>query len=361
MGLTNCPDCKGKVSDSATACPHCGRPMKKPEIKTDPLLSQASSAGKIHCSDCKGYVNPKKQSGRKSNLYLRADLPGNFDPMIRMPDGPDENYCPICNKRLHGQPESYGSGSSRTVQTPAQEKAENFGYIVWATIAIMILVGGWGTFSGEGTVHLDKDASGFVWLLVIGVIAFVLWASFSDYWIGLVEKEGNAKAKTAAKAKARAAKAKARAAEVKTADLLERRKLLQAKMAARAKAKAAEAKAVKIEPVISYIYLAIEAAIRKEVRKPTGELTKAVLEKVTRLPFSRTNITDVDLKELAKLKNLTRLYLNRTQITDKGLKELAKLENLTHLNLKSTNITDAGLAELKKALPKCQIKHSLKK
>jgi hypothetical protein len=26
MGLTSCPDCGGNVSDSARACPHCGRP-----------------------------------------------------------------------------------------------------------------------------------------------------------------------------------------------------------------------------------------------------------------------------------------------------------------------------------------------
>jgi hypothetical protein len=29
MGLIDCPDCKGKVSDIAPACPHCGRPFER--------------------------------------------------------------------------------------------------------------------------------------------------------------------------------------------------------------------------------------------------------------------------------------------------------------------------------------------
>ncbi len=74
----------------------------------------------------------------------------------------------------------------------------------------------------------------------------------------------------------------------------------------------------------------IEAAIRKELEKPTGELTKADLAKVTRL------------------------NLNDTKITDAGLKDVAKLQKLEKLWLDSTQITDAGVAELSKALPKCK-------
>jgi hypothetical protein len=331
--------------------------MKKPEIKTDSRLSQASSGGKMHCPDCKGYVNPTKQSGRKSNLYLRADLPGDFDPMVRMPDGPAEYYCPICNKRLYGQPYSYGS--STTVKTPAEEKGENFGCFIWATIAVMILVGGWGMFNAMENETQSSGHNPFAWLCLIGSSAAIMLVFVGPDWTSLFADDPKAKAK-AREAKAR--EAKAREAKARGAKSKVREAKAKAK-AAKAKVRATEAKArrQRLKSVNSFISLAIEAVIRKEVRKPTGELTKAVLEKVTRLPFSRTNITDVDLMELAKLKNLTRLYLNRTQITDKGLKELAKLENLTHLNLKSTNITDAGLAELKKVLPKCQIKHNLTK
>jgi hypothetical protein len=75
----------------------------------------------------------------------------------------------------------------------------------------------------------------------------------------------------------------------------------------------------------------VEKAIRAELEKPTGELTKADLEKVTFL------------------------YLGNTKINDAGLKELAKLQQLKSLFLVSTQITEAGVAELKKALPKCDI------
>ena len=52
---------------------------------------------------------------------------------------------------------------------------------------------------------------------------------------------------------------------------------------------------------------------------------------------------------------ITYLVLGRTKITDVGLKEVAKLQKLTRLFLYNTKITDAGVAELKKALPKCRI------
>ena len=123
----------------------------------------------------------------------------------------------------------------------------------------------------------------------------------------------------------------------------------------------------------------VEKAIRRSLKKPEGELTKADLEKVTGLALGDTNITDAGLKEVAKLQNLGALDLCNTQITDAGLKEVAKLQNLTELWLVSTEITNAGLkdlaklqnleglglsdtliteagiAELKKALPNCAI------
>ena len=50
-------------------------------------------------------------------------------------------------------------------------------------------------------------------------------------------------------------------------------------------------------------------------------------------------VTDVGLKEVAKLKNLTTLKLRHTDVTDKGLKELAALKNLEKLDLSLTRIT----------------------
>jgi antitoxin component YwqK of YwqJK toxin-antitoxin module len=81
---------------------------------------------------------------------------------------------------------------------------------------------------------------------------------------------------------------------------------------------------------------AIEAAIRKELKKPTGELTKADLEKVTRLGISDNQLTDV--KGLKKLTKLKFLYLYR-----------------------NPDLTKAQIAELQKALPKCRIFSNPKK
>ena len=153
----------------------------------------------------------------------------------------------------------------------------------------------------------------------------------------------------------------------------------------------------------------VEKAVREELEKPEGELTKADLAKVTVVYFNGTkitdaglkelpklqqlerlslrgtkitdaclkdiaklqqlerlylgspNITDAGLKELAKLQQLEWLHLSRTQITDASLKDLAKLQKLTFLSLLDAKITDAGVAELRKALPKCDIRHSYKK
>jgi hypothetical protein len=33
MGLINCPECQGKVSTAATACPHCGYPINSNKTK----------------------------------------------------------------------------------------------------------------------------------------------------------------------------------------------------------------------------------------------------------------------------------------------------------------------------------------
>ncbi len=126
----------------------------------------------------------------------------------------------------------------------------------------------------------------------------------------------------------------------------------------------------------------IEKEIRAHLEKPTGELTKADLDKVPSLSLTYTTITDEGLKEVVKLQNLTILYLSDTKITDAGLKdvaklqqlkylylngsskitnaavkELTKLKNLTELYLFNTKITAAGVAELQKALPKCEIWH----
>ena len=127
----------------------------------------------------------------------------------------------------------------------------------------------------------------------------------------------------------------------------------------------------------------VEEAIRKELRKPIGKLTKVYFEQVARLILNGTKkvtdaglkgvakltqlkglylegteITDAGLKEVAKLKQLNFLALNLTQITDAGLKEVAKLKQLRFVNLEDTKVTKAGVDQLIKVLPKCKINHN---
>jgi Leucine-rich repeat (LRR) protein len=140
----------------------------------------------------------------------------------------------------------------------------------------------------------------------------------------------------------------------------------------------------------------IEAAIRKDLRKSTGELTKADYEKVTKLLLFNNRLTDVkgleklnkltelnlwrnqltDVKGLEKLTQLTKLWLSDNQLTNvKGLEKLTKLENLYLSKNQLTNVnglekltwlenldlrdnpdlTKAQIDELEKALPKCRI------
>ena len=117
----------------------------------------------------------------------------------------------------------------------------------------------------------------------------------------------------------------------------------------------------------------VEKAIRKELKKPTGELTKADLENVTTLFLVGNQLTSV--KGLEKLTQLTELYLNHNKLTD--VKGLEKLTQLTELSLQDNQLTDvkhlekltqlkglwlsdnqltkAQIDQLQKALPNCKI------
>jgi len=119
----------------------------------------------------------------------------------------------------------------------------------------------------------------------------------------------------------------------------------------------------------------IEAAIRRAAKKPTGELTKADLEKLEVLDLRNKHLTEV--KGLEKLTQLERLYLSGDQLTSvKGLEKLTKLKGLRLFENKLTDVkglekltqleklwihdnpdlTKAQIDQLKKALPKCYIR-----
>ena len=78
----------------------------------------------------------------------------------------------------------------------------------------------------------------------------------------------------------------------------------------------------------------VEKEIRRVLKKPEGELTKAGLEKVTRLKFRSTKISDA------------------------GLKEVAKLQQLILLGLFDTKVIKAGVIQLRKASPDCKVAHN---
>ncbi len=103
----------------------------------------------------------------------------------------------------------------------------------------------------------------------------------------------------------------------------------------------------------------IEAAIRKAAKKPTGELTKADLEKVPELELDGKQLTDV--KSLEKLSQLKHLHLNGSGLTElpKGLEKLTQLKVLWLKD--NPDLTKAQIDELQKALPKCTIHHNAKK
>jgi hypothetical protein len=127
-------------------------------------------------------------------------------------------------------------------------------------------------------------------------------------------------------------------------------------------------------------HVILEAAIRKEISKPTGELTKADLEKVTSLDIRDRPIRDVG--PLVKLTRLKKLSISNNKITD--ISSLTKLTQLEELDLHGNRgidisplvkfsqlkkldlryndkLTKAEVDKLQKALPKCEIDHHFKK
>jgi len=55
MALVECPDCGGKVSTAAPACPHCGRPMGAAKSEQTP---QPRREGDAKCARCNKTVTP---------------------------------------------------------------------------------------------------------------------------------------------------------------------------------------------------------------------------------------------------------------------------------------------------------------
>ena len=117
----------------------------------------------------------------------------------------------------------------------------------------------------------------------------------------------------------------------------------------------------------------LEAAIRMQLKKPVGPITRKDVASLEKLGAPGTGITDLTGLEYAT--KLTRLYLSGNQITDltplseitslnvmnlrqnqiTDITPLLKLTNLTELNLSANKITDDQKEILGKALPNCSI------
>ena len=96
----------------------------------------------------------------------------------------------------------------------------------------------------------------------------------------------------------------------------------------------------------------VEKVIRAQLKKPTGELTQADLEKVPGLSLESHQLTDV--KDLEKLPQLKALDLSSNKLT--SVNGLEKLTQLMMLNLEDNpDLTKAQIDRLWKALPKCNI------
>ena len=117
----------------------------------------------------------------------------------------------------------------------------------------------------------------------------------------------------------------------------------------------------------------IDNVIRKKLKKYTGGITEADLEKVSSLNLRPRKEMEVKepydfyytyselkktrpvrwgragLREVAKLQQLEELYLiGCDKITDDGTRELAKMQQLTALNLMGTAVTITGLKQISK-------------
>ncbi len=93
--------------------------------------------------------------------------------------------------------------------------------------------------------------------------------------------------------------------------------------------------------------LGIEFQRKGKAMKSNSLVDVALLgESVLALNLRGTLTTNVDLKQVGKLRRLGRLHLERTEVSDDGMAHLAGLKDLRYLNLYGTKVSDSGLVHL---------------
>ncbi|MAY06585.1 MAG: hypothetical protein CMO72_05400 [Verrucomicrobiales bacterium] len=97
----------------------------------------------------------------------------------------------------------------------------------------------------------------------------------------------------------------------------------------------------------------LEKAIRKQLDKSKGYLTKADLDNITHLDLEYKNPTELP-EGLENLTELEHLSLDQNKLTN--VKGLEKLTQLKFLSLRNNELTKVQINELQKALPNCRIR-----
>jgi mono/diheme cytochrome c family protein len=93
-------------------------------------------------------------------------------------------------------------------------------------------------------------------------------------------------------------------------------------------------------------YLSVNFVTAVSTADSVIKLLQPVGPNILSLNLSGTTISDIQMKDIGKLKNISRLNLNNTSVSDKGIAELAGLSNLQYINLTGTPVSAKGLASL---------------
>ena len=72
----------------------------------------------------------------------------------------------------------------------------------------------------------------------------------------------------------------------------------------------------------------------------------SIKDRIYKIDFSGTLVTDQDLSHLKHFRNLTHLDLSSTNVSDLGLSYLTHASSLEYLNLHNTKVSDQGLKSL---------------